>query len=358
MERPRPSTAPVYQTHCSLNPQTGSNASDPYYNLWGTPVPTSDGSVAKDQGSLCGAHESRSAVEPGIDASVMPKDWLTIYGGYDTTYRSPALGGGGGLFQAVNPAYYILAKGAYAQFGGKVHFTHAPGLRNFIAGVNYFHNNYTNQEIDVETALGVEETSGGNSTYHGVDAFFDADPRSNIHFFFNFAGEASNFTTYVTGGPLSECGTSSNATGLADGCAYYNNLPVSYVPNFTLNTGIYYGIQHHNHVLVEPRFWVESTGSQHLWSNNTGAPTSTTMPAYTTANLSFNAPISFGEKQSVNLRVDMMNIANSQYNEYEYVSSGGYFASLAPDQNNIPNGYINAYPGAPRSIYGTVSYQF
>ena len=64
--------APVYQTHCSLYPQTGSNASDPYYNVWGNPVPTSDGSTTKDQGSLCGAHESRSAVEPGIDASVMP----------------------------------------------------------------------------------------------------------------------------------------------------------------------------------------------------------------------------------------------------------------------------------------------
>ncbi|MFZ0745996.1 MAG: TonB-dependent receptor, partial [Terracidiphilus sp.] len=303
------------------------------------------------------AHESRSAVEPGIDASVMPYDWLTIYGGYDTTYRSPALGGGGGLFQAVNPNYYILAEGAYAQFGAKVHFTKAPGLRNFIAGVNYFHNNYTNQEIDVETALGVEETSGGNSTYHGVDAFFDADPRSNIHFFFNFAGEASNFTTYVTGGPLSECGKSSNPTGLADGCAYYNNLPVSYVPNFTLNTGIYYGIQHHNHVIVEPRFWLESTGSQHLWSNLSGAPTSQTMPTYTTANVSFNAPITF-EKQSFNLRLDMMNVGNSQYNEYEYISSGGYFAELAPDPSNPPNGYINAYPGAPRSIYGTISYQF
>lgn len=171
----------------------------------------------------------------------MPYQWLTIYGGYDTTYRSPALGGGG-LFQVVNPNYYILAKGAYAQFGANVHFIHAPGLRNFIAGVNYFHNNYTNQEIDVETAFGVEETSGGNSTYHGVDAFFDADPRSNIHFFLNFAGEASNFTAYVTGGPLSEGGPSSNPTGLAAGCAYYNNLPVSYVPNFTLNIGIYYGI--------------------------------------------------------------------------------------------------------------------
>jgi iron complex outermembrane receptor protein len=353
-----PSSAPVYQTHCSLNPQTGSSASDPYYNLWGNPVATPDGSVAKDQGSLCGAHESRSAVEPGIDASVTPWQWLTIYGGYDTTYRSPALGGGGGLFQAVNPNYYILAKGAYAQFGGKVHFTHAPGLRNFIAGVNYFHNNYTNQEIDVETALGVEETSGGNSTYRGVDAFFDADPRSNIHFFFNFAGEASSFSTYVTGGPLSECGSSSNPAGVVAGCAYYNNLPVSYVPNFTLNTGVYYGIQRNNHVIVEPRFWVQSTGSQHLWSNLSGAPTAQTMPVYTTANLSFNAPITLFEKQSINLRVDMMNIGNSQYNEWEYISSGGYFAALAPNQNNIPNGYINAYPGAPRTIYGTISYQF
>jgi iron complex outermembrane recepter protein len=338
----------VSSSHCALYPQLPGE--DPDANVFGTPN-------AKDQGSLCGAHESRSAVEPGIDASVMPRQWLTIYGGYDTTYRSPALGGGGGMFQSVDPNFYTLAKGAYAQFGGKVHFTNAPGLRNFIAGVNFFHNNYTNQEIDVETALGVEETSGGNSTYHGVDAFFDADPRSNIHFFLNFAGEASSFTTYVTGGPLSECGTSSNPTGLANGCAYYNNLPVSYVPNFTLNTGIYYGIQHNNHVIVEPRFWLESTGSQHLWSNNTGAPTPQTMPAYTTANLSLNAPLTLLEKQSVNLRLDVMNLANSQYNEYEYISSGGYFSPLFPTAN-YPTGYINAYPGAPRTIYGTISYQF
>jgi iron complex outermembrane recepter protein len=348
-------SAPVYQTHCSLYPQTGSSATDPYYNIFGNPVPTTDGGdTAKDQGSLCGAHESRSAVEPGIDASVLPRDWLTIYGGYDTTYRSPELGGGGGQFQAVNPAYYQLAEGAYAQIGAKVHFLHAPGLRNFIAGVDYFHNNYTNQEIDVETAAGVEETSGGSSTYHGVDAFFDADPRSNIHFFLNLAGEASNFTTFVTGGPLAECGSSSNAAGLAAGCAYYNGLPVSYVPNYTLNTGLYYGIEHHNHVLLEPRFWVESTGSQHLWSNNSGAPTTQTMPAYTTANLSFNAPLTFFEKQSINLRVDLLNIANSQYNQYEYISSGGYFAALNPNVS----GYINAYPGAPRAVYGTLSYQF
>jgi iron complex outermembrane recepter protein len=349
-----PSNSPVYQTHCALYPQTGSNATDPYYNLWGTPVATSDGSVAKDAGSQCGAHESRSAVEPSIDASVMPRPWITLYGGYDTTYRSPALGGGGGMFQAVNPAYYMLAKGAYSQAGVKIHFVSAPGLKNFIAGVNYYHLDYTNQEIDVETATGVELTSGGNSTYHGVDLFFDDDPRSNVHFFLNFAGEASNFTNYVTGGTEASCGTPSNP---AAGCSFYNNLPVSYVPNVTLNTGIYYGIQLHHRELLEPRFWVETTGSQHLWSNNTGEPTTQTMPSYTTANLSLVAPVSF-EKQSFNLRLDMMNLGNSQYNEWEYISSGGYFAPLFPAGQTAPSGYINAYPGAPRSVYGTISYQF
>lgn len=346
-----PSNAPVYQTHCSLYPQTGSSATDPYHNVWGTPVQASDGSAAKDAGSLCGSHESRSAIEPSIDVSVMPRTWLTLYGGYDTTYRSPALGGGGGMFQAVNPAYYILAEGKYSQGGVKVHFTNAPGLGNFIAGVNYYHLDYTNQEIDVETATGIELTSGGSSTYHGVDLFFDADPKSNIHFFLNFAGEASNFSNYVTGGTQASCAADPSS------CTSYNNIPVSYVPNITLNTGIYYGIQFHRRELIEPRFWLETTGSQHLWSNNTGMPTSQTMPSYTTANLSFVAPISF-EKQSFNLKLDLMNIANSKYNEWEYVSSGGYFAPLFPAGQTAPSGYINAYPGAPLAVYGTISYQF
>ncbi|MGB6132663.1 MAG: carboxypeptidase regulatory-like domain-containing protein [Acidobacteriaceae bacterium] len=350
------STAPVYETHCALNPQTGSSATDPYYNLWGNPVPASDGSVTQDQGSLCGAHESRSAVSPSIDVSVTPKEWLTVYGDYDVTNRSPEFGGGGGLFQKVNPAYYILSKGSYGQFGGKVHFTHAAGLGDFIAGVDYYHLNYNNQEIDVETATGVELTSGGNTTYHGVDAFFNSNPRSNINFFVNFAGEASNYSTFVTGGTIAECGTSSNAAGLADGCAYYNNLPVSYTPNATLNAGIYYGIQHHNHEILEPRFFLQTTGSQHLWSNLTGAPVTQTMPAFTTANLSFISPIRF-EKQSLQLRLDIMNVADSQYNEFEYVSSGGYFASLFPG-TTAPSGYINAYPGAPRAVYGTITYHF
>ena len=339
----------IPSTHCALYP----SATDPFHNVFGTPSVGSSGDTTKDQGSLCGSHASKSAVEPSIDASVTPYDWLTVYGGYDTSYRPPALGGGGGMFQSVDPSYYILAESQYSQVGVKVHFTHAPGLGNFIAGVNYFHDSYANQELDYETAQGVTGTDGGTSAYKGVNLFFDADPQSNIHFFLNFAGESANYTSYVLGGTLAECGTVANP---ASGCTFYNNLPVSYVPNYTLNTGIYYGIQHNHHEFLEPRFWIESTGSQHLWNNNTGGPDTSTMPSYTVANVSFIAPISF-EKQSFNLRLDMMNVANSKYNENEYISSGGYFAPLFPG-NTAPSGYINAYPGAPRTIYGTITYQF
>ncbi len=337
----------VYSTHCSLFPV----GSDPFRNILGAPTVASDGSTTKDQGSLCGAHESRTGVEPSIDVGYTPLQWLTLYGGYEVTYRSPSLGGGGGMFQSVDPAYYTLAKAAYTQAGVKMHFRNAPGLRDFIVGGNYFHLDYTNQEIDFETALGLQVSGGGNSTYHGVDLFFDDDPMRNLHTFFNFAAESADFSKYIVGGPsLAECA----AQGLS--CTSYTNLPVSYVPNVTLNAGVYYGIERKERVLIEPRLWFNYTGSQHLWSNATGAPDTQTMPSYLTTNLSFTAPVKIG-KQSFNLSVDIMNLFNQQFNEWEYISSGGYFASLYPG-SMAPSGYINAYPGAPRSVYGTITYQF
>ena len=334
-------------THCAMYENANS---DPFQNIFGSPT------NAKDQGSMCGERASSAAVEPSIDASVTPLDWLTIYGGYDITYRAPLLGGGGGMFQSVSPAYYMLSESKYAQFGGKVHFTHAPALGNFIAGIDYFHDDYTNQEIDYTTANGNSGTDGGDSAYKGVDIFFDADPTSNIHFFLNFAGEAANFSTYVLGGTIAQCGSTSSP---ANGCTFLNGLPVSYVPDYTLNTGLYYGIERNHHELLEPRFWIESTGAQSMWSNNPidaygdAGPVKQKEPSYTTANMSIVAPINF-MRQSFNLQLDILNLANSQYNQNEYISSGGYFSALNPNAS----GYINAYPGAPRAIYGTISYQF
>lgn len=324
-------------THCSLYASKAGNSGDPYSNVFGAPTASPvDGATTLDQGSLCAAHENRNKPEPSIDAGVTPLPWLTIYGGYDVTYRSPALGGGGGPFQKVNPSAYQLAEGAYSQVGAKVHFTDAPALKNFILGANYFHLDYTNQEVDYSLANGEQISSGGNSTYHGVDAFFDDDPLYNLHLFVNFSGEAANFTNYNPNGPFACTPTS--------GC--YNNLPVSYTPNVTLNTGVYYGIVSRNdRTLIEPHFWIAYTGTQHMFNNNTGAPDARTMPSYTTANASFTVPF-----KNFNFKVDMLNLFNSHANTYEYISSGGYFG-------DAPGG-INAYPGAPFTAYGTISYQF
>jgi iron complex outermembrane recepter protein len=326
----------IMSSHCSFYESSGSSTGPnglPYDDIFSPNPPNTT-----DKGSLCGAHEAKSQVEPSIDAGVMPFPWLTIYGGYDITYRAPSMGGGGGLFQKVNPDAYILAEGKYAQAGAKIHFTDAPGLRNFILGVSYFHLDYNNQELDYTIGQhGEEITAGGSSASHGVDAFFDDDPMGNLHVFLNFAGEAANFTSFNTNGP----GACIVGTG---GC--YNNLPVSYTPNITLNAGAYYGVERNDHTLVEPHFWIEYTGSQHMFNNLTGAPDTRTMPAYTTANASVTVPF-----KSFNFKVDMLNIFNSQYNSYEYISSGGYFGTTT-------DGYINAYPGAPFTAYGTISYQF
>jgi iron complex outermembrane recepter protein len=326
----------VPTSHCSLYASSAGNPGDPYSNVFGTPSVGTDGATTTDQGSLCAEHASKNQVEPSIDVGVMPVPWLTFYGGYAVAYRSPSLGGGGGPFLKVNPAYYQLAEGAYGQGGAKIHFTNAPVLRNFILGVSYYHLDYTNQEIDYTLGNGEEISSGGSSTYHGVNAFFDDDPMSNLHFFLNFSGEAANFTNFNPNGPFPCTPTS--------GC--YNNLPVSYVPDVTFNAGVYYGFEREDRILIEPHFWIYYTGSQHIFNNNTGAPDSTTMPSYTTANASFTVPF-----DHFNFKVDMLNLFDSKYNTYEYISSGGYFGTPT-------SGYINAYPGAPFTLYGTVSYQF
>jgi iron complex outermembrane recepter protein len=214
-------------------------------------------------------------------------------------------------------------------------------LGNFIVGVDYYHLDYTNQEIDYSLANGEEISNGGSSIYHGVNAFFDDDPKGNLHFFFNFAGEAANYTQYILGGVTpAQCAASPGS------CSSFNGLPVSYVPNVTLNSGIYYGFVNHNdRTLIEPHFWVNYTGSQHIFNNDTGLPDTRTMPSYATANASVTVPF-----KRFNFKADVLNLFDSKANTYEYVTSGGYFSDTP--------GSINVYPGAPLTAYGTITYQF
>jgi iron complex outermembrane recepter protein len=233
-----PGVLATLTSHCVL---TGASYTPPG-------VPVAD--IAVDQGSDCGAKEARTAIEPSVNPALDPLSWLTIYGGYVKTYRSPSLGGGGGLFQSVNPTqYYILSGGEYSQAGAKVHFSNIGNLRNLLFGAAYYHLAYSNEQLSVELGNGNVINTSGSSLHHGVNAYIDLDPITGLHLFTNLNGEGARYSQFVSSG------------------IEFAGLPVSCVPNETWNTGAYYTFEYHDKPLIEPRFWWQFVGRQHIFDN-------------------------------------------------------------------------------------------
>ncbi len=297
----------------------------------------------KDQASACGSHAARTGIEPSINASVVPFNWLTIYGGYARTDRSPSLGGGGGMFQSLDPrSNYILATADYYQAGFKVHKTQLASMRNVLFGAAYYHLSYANEQLGVELGNGNYINTSGSSHYQGVNAYFDVNPTTGLHLYTNLTGEGATYDQFYSGSES------------------FQGLPVSYVPAETLNTGGYYDFQRNERTIVEPKVWLQFVGSQHIFDNcglangacTTALPSSLTEPSYETVNLSVTVPYKF-----LSFEVNMLNLFDKQYNIFEYVSSGGYFA----DPNGGPSptgGYVFAYPGAPFTVYASVGFHF
>ncbi len=300
----------VLSSHCSLT-------------LASTPGNT------KDQGSICGSYQAREGFEPSINASYQALRWLSFYGGYDEELRSPSLGGGGGLFQSVDPSTYHLSRARYGQFGFRIHQEGTGVLNNLIYGANLFRVNYSSQEIDIGLANGDTIAANGASRYQGLNYFLDDDPVRNLHVFMNGNVEGARYTTYV----VDSLGTS------------YNGIPVPYVPASTFNLGATYNFKIHGATII-PVAAFQFVGTQTIFNNNTGAPSNQTMASYGTLNAGLTAPF-----KHFDLILNGLNILNKKYNEYLYVSSGGYFSTPA-------GGYDLAYPAAPFTIYGGVRFHF
>jgi iron complex outermembrane receptor protein len=290
----------------------------------------------KTQSAPCGDHQNRTGLEPSIDVSYSPLPWLNLYGGYEEAWKAPQLGGGGGLFQAVDPSTYHLALAQYYQFGFKVHLQHTRLLNNFLFGAAYFHLRYAKQEIDTALANGNTIAANGTSVYHGVNMFLDDNPIYQLHVFGNATIEGAHYTSYITGG------------------VSYNGIPVAYVPTAIANAGAYYDYFTHG-VLIEPRIWFQYTGSQHVFDNTIGAPSNQSMPSFGTLNLAVKSTVplhlgNFGTRY-IDLKLTALNVLNTRYNSFEFITSGGYFGTSY-------GGYRLAYPGAPFSVYGTVGVRF
>jgi len=300
--------------------------------------------TADNQGACPAARENRTGAEPSVNATIAARPWLTVYGGYLESLKAPETGGGGGLFQAVDPASYHLARQRYYQAGFKTHSEGTGPLNSFLFGANYYHQNYANQEIDVSLANGDTISADGTSSYHGINAFVDDDPVENLHVFANAALERAVYTYYVV------ALTASGAPG-----ANYNGSSVPYVPSSMLNIGAYYQFKPMNKLTVQPTAAFQFIGRQHLFDNSVGAPSTETMPAYQTLNLGAKMPF-----RHLDLNLMALNVLDRSYNEYEYISSGSYFGTagnsdLTPGQQA---GYTLAYPAAPFTIYGGVTAHF
>ena len=282
---------------------------------------------ATDQGAVCTDSQTRSGVEPSINLTAAAAPWLTVYGGYMGALKTPQVGGGGGPFQKVDPNSYHLARQHYYQAGFKVHPNVSGPLSTLLFGAAYYHENYDDQEIDIDLATGGTISANGSSAYDGANIFLDDSPASSTHLFANVSIEKAKYSSYVTGG------------------VSYNGAPVPYVPSSTLDVGAYFNLEAHG-LDIEPTASFQYTGAQHIFDNTTGAPSPQTEAAFGTVNAGVKIPFRY-----VEFSLTMLNLLNKQYNEYEYISSGGYFGT--------PNGgYILAYPGQPFTAYGALTVKF
>lgn len=293
-----------------------------------------------DQGACPSARENRTGFEPSGSATIAATPWLQLYGGYLESLKSPQVGGGGGLFQSVDPTSYHLARQRYYQVGLKTHAEGQGLLNSFILGAAYFHQNYANQEIDIGLANGNTISSNGTSSYHGVNAFIDDDPIANLHMFLNASLERAVYTSYVI---------AVNADGSSG--KSYNGSSVPYVPSTLVNFGAYYQFKPSAAVTIQPTASFQFTGIQHLFDNSVGAPSGQVMPSFGTLNLGVTTPF-----HHFDLNVAALNVLNNSYNEYEYLSSGSYFGTSGNTTDAA--GYTLAYPGSPATVYGGVNLHF
>ncbi|MHB1700683.1 MAG: TonB-dependent receptor domain-containing protein [Acidobacteriaceae bacterium] len=300
---------------------------------------------ATDQAACPSAQANRSGVEPSVNASVRALPWLSLYGGFMEALRAPQMGGGGGQFQSVDPASYHLSRQSYYQAGFKVHGEGTGPLSTMLIGAAYYHQNWANQEIDITNAVGDTISSNGTSVYRGVNAYFDDQPLPQLHVFANANVEGSKYTNWaliaIPSGTVPPAGST------------FNNLPAPYVPNSTINAGAYYDFHPREGVTVEPNASFQYTGTQHIFDNSQGVPSSQTMSAFGTVNLGVKVPVRFLE-----FDLTALNVLDRKYNEYEFISSGGYFGTSGNGTPEQGSGYTLAYPAPPGSVYGGIVAHF
>ena len=314
----------------------------PYAALLATaPAGTvSPGFSSQDHGVLPATTTHFNKLEPSVSIRYQPLHWLALYGNWATTYRLPPVGGGGGLYQKQLPAGDLLEKGLEWQVGGKMFWPQVGEFSKVLINVNYYNLHFSNQFISSCTTSSAANCTlaTGDSIYHGVNLSAEAN-LGTLKMFTNLNVESAYFNNYNNG-------------------VSYNNLPVSDVPKSTFNIGAYWTHTLPGDMVIKPRAWYQYVGKQAMWDNNVGAPSGQYLPSYGVLNLALAATLPsswYGNTvKSVKLKLEVMNALDRRYNTFGYLAAAGgndIYGTTA-------GGYVLAYPGAPRAIYGTISMSF
>ena len=289
-----------------------------------------------NQGVLPAAHTSFTQVEPSVDFNWQPMPWLALFASYSQAYKEPQVGGGGGLYQKKAPIYNLEHSADY-NAGVKIHFQQAAFLHHFLFTASFYHLHYTNQYIPLYDSNGnYIGDANGDSIYQGVNLALEDNLLYNLDVFMNANFEKAVFAHYVTSG------------------VSYDGLPVSNVPNKTFNIGLTYRALLAGN-LLQPQLWYQYVGAQGMFNNNTGAPSAEMMPAYGTLNLGVDAKLPMHGMvpmlKRVDLSLNILNLTNNHYNEFQYITGGGLLGGDSAGQ-------VLALPGAPLTVYGSISAHF
>jgi iron complex outermembrane receptor protein len=305
--------------------------------------------------------------EPSIGANWRALAWLAFYGSWGQTYRYPEMGGGTGPYVVMPADQVHLEKGTDTIVGFKLREPRLGPLTDAALDVSYSHLDFSHETIPTALASGGALLAFASSTYDGVNIFGDASPVRDLYVFANIGIVSAKFKNYINGN------TDANGNLIV-----YHNVPISYTPTSNMSFGAYY-LWHLDGMLIEPRLTYIRTGSQYAFDNannitaagafdavNYPAPQpsyssggNVNIPAYGVLNFStsFDFPTSWTDGvQDLKATIEVDNLADKQYNSFEYVTSGGLFGDGNYGVSSA--GAALAFPGAPRTWYLTLTADF
>ena len=283
--------------------------------------------------------------EPSLGINYKLLRNVAIYGNYSVTYQNPTAGNfnaAAGPLTELGTLYPVKSDDYEAGF--RFHQEGFLGLDDVFADVNYFHDQLSNETIPVTSPTNPLYTifSYGNAILNGVNLSLDAKIDHDWSMFSNVGFIHAYYTQYFS--------TADNQS--------YNGAPVSATPDVTANIGVTY-----TKYLDFARSRVSATvfdqyyGSQFIFNNNDGAPSfHQKIGGYNVVNLELDARTSAlnglipGIRYTA-LSLNVTNLFNREYNSTADITGGGYF-------NTNTAGYEIVNPGAPRAVFGTLSFAF